>query len=598
MQPLQPAYITVDSSAWPGSPTAGIQEAIDALPATGGVIHIPSGEYIVRHSIKPGDNVTLLGEGCATVLRRPPTLVFDIVEKTPDQQVAAELSDTTGLLCGDEIYLCDSTQGGWHARHVTVTAIRGNQIEGELVAGDPTRRYGPTSGGQCGNFFPLIFIQRAGDVTIADLLIDGGPHPVTAESMPGFTCSAVHGSHATNLHVRNVTVRNWPCDGISAQNGTATVTHCTAEGCVGHGYHPGSGIGRSIWANNFGHRNSGDGFFFCRGVRNAVVSGNVFSENAGNGIGNLTDPDAFNVVSGNVIFGNGQHGIEGFAALGNVIADNLIRDNSTAQPGKFAAIYLECYRDNSVTGNVCLSTQSPATQSRGIELIEPSGENVVAHNKGTVTQIDTVLQPPPQAAVQYTDPTPAVDGNVQSAPWQQADPIILNKRVEDGSPLEVTATTRILHNDKYLFIGVTCNEPLMERIKSDVTEDGGPVWSDDCIEIYLQPNPAEKACIHFAINSNGALFERICDGPSHKEWQSKARAAAIRSDDSWSMTLAIPLDCLPGEAIQPGGQFKMNIYRTRLAVTPPERSCWAPTRASFLMPARFATLTLAEKARD
>lgn len=593
IHPSLTACVTVDSSAWPDSPTAGIQEAIDSLPGSGGVVHIPAGEYVIRHSIRPGRNVTLRGEGCATVLRRPPTLMFDIAARTPQGQVATELTATAGLHYGDEIYLCDSTQGGWHARHVTVTAIQGNRIEGTLVAGGPARRYGPTSGGQCGNFFPMILIHHVADVTVTDLLIDGGPHPVTPQSMPGFTCSAVHGNRATHLQIHNVTVRNWPCDGISAQNGTATVTHCTVEDCVGHGYHPGSGIARSIWSNNFSHRNGGDGFFFCRGVRNAVVSGNVLSENAGSGIGNLSDPDAFNVVSGNVIFGNGQHGIEGFAALGNVIADNHIRDNSTAEPGKFAAIYLECHRDNTVTGNVCLSTQSPASQSREIELIEPAGENVVANNKAAVTRIDAILQPPPLAQVEFTPTSPAIDGNHTAPPWQLATPISLDKRVEDGGPLEVTATARLLHDGTHLLIGVDCNEPLIEHLKSAVTEAGGPVWADDCIEVYLQPDPTEKTCIHFAVNALGTLFERICDAPTPKEWQLKARAAAMRNGNSWSITLAIPLDCLPGVQIEPDTPFKMNIYRTRLTVSPPERSCWAPTRSSFLMPARFASLTLA-----
>lgn len=584
--------ITVQPDTTPGSPTAGIQEAIDALPATGGTVHIAAGEYVVRHSIRLRPKVTLRGDGGGTVLRRPPTVMFDLVSKTPVGKVAAEVSSAEGLRRGDEVYLRDPAQGGWNARHLTVTAIGANRIEGILVFGDPECNYAPSKGGMCGNFFPMLFIDHADDVTIESLTIDGSPHPVSRKTMPGFTCSAVHGISAVNLRIHQVTVRNWPADGISAQKGTATVTHCLVENCIGHGYHPGTSIAKSIWSNNVGHSNGGDGFFFCQGVRNAVVSDNIFSENAGSGIGNLSEPDAYNAVIGNIIFGNGRHGIEGFSALGNVIANNLIRDNSTSAPGKYAAIYLECHRNNSLTGNAVFSTVSPATQTRAIELIEPTGDNCVGDNLGTVTQIDSIVEPPPQIAVVRTTTAPAMDGNLGTPAWQQAEEILLDKKVNDGSPADTTSSARLLHDGTHLYIGVHCNEPLMDQITANATENGGPVWADDCIEIYLQPNPDDSLCFQFAVNSLGFLFEKLWNGSSPDGWQSRARAAATRNQDSWSVTLAIPLDYLPHAPIPTGGPFRMNVYRTRLTVSPEERSGIAPTRAMFLLPSRFPTLTL------
>ena len=43
------------------SPTSGLQEAIDALPASGGTVLLPAGVYPLRRSVLLRSNVTLRG---------------------------------------------------------------------------------------------------------------------------------------------------------------------------------------------------------------------------------------------------------------------------------------------------------------------------------------------------------------------------------------------------------------------------------------------------------------------------------------------------------------------------------------------------------
>ncbi len=45
------------------SMTGGIQEAIDSLPATGGAVVIPPGEYVLRSYVRLRDNISLIGSG-------------------------------------------------------------------------------------------------------------------------------------------------------------------------------------------------------------------------------------------------------------------------------------------------------------------------------------------------------------------------------------------------------------------------------------------------------------------------------------------------------------------------------------------------------
>ena len=54
----------------PLSPTSGIQEAIDALPPSGGLVVIPPGTYLLKRSIILPDNTALHGSGPATILKK------------------------------------------------------------------------------------------------------------------------------------------------------------------------------------------------------------------------------------------------------------------------------------------------------------------------------------------------------------------------------------------------------------------------------------------------------------------------------------------------------------------------------------------------
>ncbi|GEM_PF-728931 len=591
--------VTVNPSAHRGSPTAGIQEAIDSLPEGGGMVFVPHGTYLVRRSIVLRANVTLRGEAAATVLMRPAPIFFDLTAPTTAHCMDAELSTVEGLQVGDEIYIADKAQAGWHARHMTITAIKGTRVQGTLVVGDPERCYDSKGGAHGANYFPMILAPRiAGEGTgagVMDLMVDGGPSTYDPRRMLDFTCSAIHGVHSDNFRVRGVTVRRWPGDGISTQGGSATVTECLVEDCLGNGYHPGTGISSSIWTNNISRRNGWDGFFFCLAVRNAIVSNNLLIDNHLNGIGGLQDPDAYNVITGNVIARNGKRGIDAFGALGNIIANNLIQDNSRSVPGAFAGLWMENHCGNVVTGNLCPDTknaQKTPTQAGGIESIDPAGENTIANNAATLHTMPAA-PPPPKAEIRPVEKAPVLkNGRLDDPAWKAADELVMALRAEDGTPAQTTTRARFLRDNRFLYIGLHCPEPFMDRISDCVTQHNGPTWSENSVEIYFMPDASGPRCFQLAINSLGTLLEQQYQGRKSSAWDSKAQVKAYRGQDFWSLEIAIPLEAFGPEGLPSGRQCKANVYRTRLTLWPEERSCWSPTMGGFFLPRRFGTLTV------
>jgi len=376
--------ITIDPGKCPRSATDGIQEAIDALPEEGGAVLVTAGAYSLRRCLKLKSRVTLRGEGAATIIspgNKP--VVRKLAKSVRPGDTHLVLEDTSGLNVGDQLCVVDSAMGGWNARYVVITEIKGKRVHGEIIYGRPEIEYSVERNALATNYFPGIYARNVDgdtdDVTIESLCLDGGEYGHEEKYAGGFVTAAIHTKNVNNLRVRDVTVRRWPSDGISVQGGTAIVSGCIVEDCLGIGMHPGTGIKESIWTGNIMRRN-GSGYFFCLGCRNTVCTGNLMLNNKGPGIHGLCDPDRYNVVTGNVCAGNGEIGLDASGSFGNVISSNLLYDNSQKTPGVRPGIMLQAHENNVVTGNLCLDDRENPSQIRGIEALRPKGNNLIRNN--------------------------------------------------------------------------------------------------------------------------------------------------------------------------------------------------------------------------
>lgn len=374
---------TADARDWPNSSTCGIQETIDAMGDQGGVVLIPAGTHVLRRAISLRHRITLRGQGPATILTRPPLIHQTLTRDTTDD-LSLHMPTTRGLGVGDQLRIMDDKQPMYHSREGVIVSIQDNTLSYSLLYGNPLRVYRVEHHAWAGNLFPAIVAHRTDDIAVESLAIDGGEVELREDRSGDFLGAAVHLWKCDNVRLRDLTVRRWPGDGISVQGGSASVTGCVIEDCLGSALHPGTSIKRSIWTGNIARRNR-DGFFFCNTVQNTIVSSNVFVENRRHGIWGLGDPDMGNVVMGNIIANNGGHGIEANKARGNVIAANLLRNNSRNQPGEFAAIMLADHCDNLVAANLSLDDQAITTQTTGVSSQSPRGSNHQAHNPHTAT---------------------------------------------------------------------------------------------------------------------------------------------------------------------------------------------------------------------
>jgi parallel beta-helix repeat protein len=365
------------------TPTAGIQEAIDCLTPTGGVVELGPGVFRLQRPVMPRDGATLRGQGACTVLTAPPPFVTPLADDTAINPTAARVRDVGPIQPGDAVALMEvyvpgrGRHFGYHARFLDITAVPGRELQGTLLHGPTPCSYRAEQQGFVIRAFPAVFVREAADVRIEALTIDG-----RCEQAPrlgdvviyDFMLAAVLLHDARRCRVRDLTIHHWPSDGICAGGAVSDldVSHCIVEHCRGNGFHTGGGAQAGLWTHNISRFND-RGFMFCQGNRHVICAHNLVHHNRELGIWGLDAADRFCVVANNVCHHNGWHGIEAQGSVANVIQGNICRNNSQAQPGRYAGIYLREHRDNAVANNLCLDDQERPTQLVGLDA-QPAGE--------------------------------------------------------------------------------------------------------------------------------------------------------------------------------------------------------------------------------
>ena len=375
-----------------GSPTAGIQEAIDALPAGGGVVTLPPGRYVLRRAIVLRSHVTLRGERSHTVLTRGAQVHAKLTRPAKKGHTQVEVVSTAGLRAGDEVALLADGMHGWYMAHCIIKAVAPKRLifTEPIASGHREGVFDPRAGGAVVNYFPFIRGSRTHDgKAVTDVTVDGLTIDSNLKANPGkwqdFTLAAIHFANVSDSVVSNCIVRGSVGDGIGVQGGRdVRVEGCLVENCRGHGLHPGTALRGAIFANNISRNNGGDGLFFCWQVVGITVRGNLLTGNAGSGVGGLgrggTGGDRFNVVAGNVCRRNGRFGIEADGGNNNVIANNVCLDNSQSRPGHHSGIALIDTTQTVVSGNRCGCDEGKPTQKHGIEESGKSDHNSFTGN--------------------------------------------------------------------------------------------------------------------------------------------------------------------------------------------------------------------------
>ncbi|NKB66912.1 MAG: hypothetical protein GKR89_07625 [Candidatus Latescibacteria bacterium] len=373
----------------PASPTSGLERAVAALPPEGGQVQLQAGTYWLRRSLYIPSRVRLVGQGPASILAIHPLSTIALARDHRRGSRTVHCAGKVPFAVGDEIGLNDDKMHGWWGTHALIEAIDGPRMRLSRPLEKPLKK---DRNARAVSLFPALHAFDENEIHIRDLAI-AGPPDFQGEWWD-FTYAAIHLNQCHRSQVSGCHINNWPSDGIGVQRGgDIQVTHCQAHACRGHGFHPGTGLQRSVWSHNIGRRNGGDGLYFCARVHHSICSDSVFDSNGLNGIGGVANGgDRFNIIDSNICTLNARCGIDANRGEEQVITGNIVLNNSQQERGRWPAIKLHDLQRALVQGNRCTDDQEHSTQRRGIIESGASDYNLVSGNLCVGTEEPIVLQ--------------------------------------------------------------------------------------------------------------------------------------------------------------------------------------------------------------
>lgn len=259
-----------------------IQCAVDRLAFMGGgTVELSEGVFRMADSLHLRTNVTVRGQGAATVLRKNALKTaritaflgyghYDLLVDTPE---VFEL--------GDGVIVRDNHAFGFYTTVSTLVARDGDTW---FTSRPHNHDYLARSEAVVETQFPVVSAYDVSDAAIENLTIDGNlpENPVRLNGCRGGGFFALR---CWRVKVRQVTVHNLNGDGFSFQTCDDTeLAHCEAHDCAENGFHPGSGSNRFHIHHCLSRANGGCGLFYCLRVRDSLLEDSEFVGNGSHGV--------------------------------------------------------------------------------------------------------------------------------------------------------------------------------------------------------------------------------------------------------------------------------------------------------------------------
>ena len=197
-------------------------------------------------------------------------------------------------------------------------------------------------------------------------------------------------------------------------------------------------------------------------------------------------------------------------------------------------------------------------------------------------------------------PAPTIDAALEDACWQSVGWLdafsILGK---PGTRPGVGTRAKLSHDGTSVYLAVECDEPDpgAMKITSRNERDSGNIWTDDCIQVFLDPTGTGRSLYQFMINYKGTMYDARAEDDNTGRgvfaqsvaWDSHATVATRVFDDRWLLEMAIPIG--PMMTDDGGGNWLLNLGRSRYVddgKTPEHHQSLAPIAgAGFIAPSEF-----------
>jgi len=184
------------------------------------------------------------------------------------------------------------------------------------------------------------------------------------------------------------------------------------------------------------------------------------------------------------------------------------------------------------------------------------------------------------------EPAPVLDGKLDDVVWQRAALVSDFTLLGTDKLISPQTSFRLLWDEEYLYLGVQCDEPQMDKISPmRYADDGSAVFRDESLEFFVEPDHTHERYYQLFFNVAGSLYTSGNSG---------AEIKTHLAEKFWSVEVAVPWGWLK-VAPKPGKVVGFNVNRNHSIGQLAEEltyATWAVLRGGFHDPERFAHLVL------
>jgi len=135
---------------------------------------------------------------------------------------------------------------------------------------------------------------------------------------------------------------------------------------------------------------------------------------------------------------------------------------------------------------------------------------------------------------------PLIDGNLDKSEWSRAAMLAPLMDFSEGIEAKSTTVIYLGYNDEKLFIGFRVSRPGSSSPMAEQHKGrDGNVWSDDCVELFLQPDLRKNEAFNFAGNSVSVFGDGISRTSTDKSWNAAWEYKASIASGKWEGEIAV-----------------------------------------------------------
>jgi hypothetical protein len=182
----------------------------------------------------------------------------------------------------------------------------------------------------------------------------------------------------------------------------------------------------------------------------------------------------------------------------------------------------------------------------------------------------------PRYEVRFCDTPLRVDGNLEESAWKGAESIHLVFPWESQTGPRTATVVRLLWNETYLYVGYQCEDA---DIVAHHEDRDAPVYEEDCVEVFVNPNPGKADDYYgFEMSCRAVLYDYFYCFPDYILKQVDLSGVCLASnldgtlnvsgdtDKGYSVEVAIPFsgfqDVLENSPVpRPGDVWRAQINR-------------------------------------